>query len=97
MNVAQRGLQPREWASPGERMLWATGSGNADKKQIDPLMAKPSKLANPDSPIVRDALTRKCGICGAAEHQPCVNGNTGRPLVRRVVHYQRARFREDIR
>lgn len=55
-------------------------------------MAKPSKLANPDSPIVRDALTRKCGICGAAEHQPCVNGNTGR-----VVHYQRARFREDIR
>ncbi|WP_158213493.1 zinc finger domain-containing protein [Mycobacterium avium] len=55
-------------------------------------MAKPSKLANPDSPLVRDALTRACALCGAPTHQRCINRD-GKPLARRIVHYQRAKFR----
>lgn len=43
-----------------------------------------------DSPIVQDALTRRCIVCKAAPGNYCTNtiGNQG-PLAGRLVHYGR--------
>lgn len=61
-------------------------------------MGKPSKLADPDSFHVRDALTRKCPLCLAPVDKLCViscGPNTGKPLPGiRKVHYARTRFTE---
>lgn len=57
-------------------------------------MAKPSKLANPNSFAVRDALTRTCPLCESPEGKLCVT-RAGRPLPGvRKVHYQCAKFRD---
>ena len=48
-------------------------------------------LTNPDSPLVRDALTRTCIICKARPNQPCHNTiNPNQPLPARIVHIARA-------
>lgn len=58
-------------------------------------MARPSKLADPNSFHVRDALTRTCPACKAPAGQLCVTPK-GRPLPGiRKVHYARATFRYD--
>lgn len=60
---------------------------------------KPSKLSNPNSFHVRDALTRQCALCKAPKGQLCVTVDRerpGRPLPGiRKVHYARTRFCED--
>jgi hypothetical protein len=55
-----------------------------------------SKLANPDSPIVKRALERSCPACKARPGAYCVTNNElskGRPLKNRIVHYARVELR----
>lgn len=48
------------------------------------------QLNDPDSPLVRDALTRKCGICRARPGDYCTGMpiHAG-PLKGRLVHHER--------
>ena len=47
-------------------------------------------LGDPDSDVVRDALTRKCEVCKAKPNEECVNTITkGAALPGRLVHYAR--------
>lgn len=51
-----------------------------------------AQLGDRTSPVVRDALTRGCEICGAAPGDDCTNKMVnGVPLQGRVVHYERVR------
>lgn len=55
-------------------------------------MTKQSKLANPTSPQVRDALRRPCPYtkdCGAQPGEHC------RGLGRRLVHYARCSWKTE--
>ncbi|QBQ71267.1 hypothetical protein SEA_DAEGAL_71 [Mycobacterium phage Daegal] len=50
------------------------------------------RLEDRNDPAVRDALTRPCPLCGAAPRVLCI-----RPRwCRRLVHFARCRFREDV-
>lgn len=59
-------------------------------------MNRGSRLANPNDPIVRDALTRKCPDCDVDPDQWCVgvaeNSHT-RGRRRRRLHFARCQFR----
>jgi hypothetical protein len=46
-------------------------------------------INDPDSTIVRDALTRRCIVCKAKPNQPCTNIYGASPLKGRLVHFAR--------
>lgn len=52
-------------------------------------MSLSDDLTNPESDIVRQALTRRCKLC----HQPagirCTSPINGKPLTDRIVHHVR--------
>lgn len=49
-----------------------------------------SDLNNPDSPVVRAALTRRCEVCKARPDEDCRNTMVpGTALPGRLVHYAR--------
>jgi hypothetical protein len=53
-------------------------------------MTSHDELNDPDSPLVRDALTRKCHICAAVRGEPCrptIKNQTALPG--RLVHIER--------
>lgn len=50
----------------------------------------PTDLQNPDSPLVQQALSRKCGMCKAEPGVLCRSIINGKPLVGRLVHMFRA-------
>lgn len=57
-------------------------------------MSRPSKLANPDNPIVKQALQDTCPSCGAEPGERCFTNNEiskGRHFSR-IVHYARVQF-----
>jgi hypothetical protein len=48
------------------------------------------ELADPDSLLVRDALTRRCEVCKAKPGRECTNTVTAQTELRgRLVHYAR--------
>lgn len=47
------------------------------------------RLGNPDSPEVKDALTRPCRICEAPRDVFCTNLTNSQPLHHRLVHLDR--------
>jgi hypothetical protein len=47
------------------------------------------QLGNPDSPEVKDAVTRVCRICEAPKGAFCTNITNGQPLATRLVHFDR--------
>jgi hypothetical protein len=54
------------------------------------------QLNDPDSTMVKDALTRRCIVCGAKPGRACTNTMvsastmpSGVPLPDRIVHYAR--------
>lgn len=56
---------------------------------------KVSKLANPNNPAVRLALSKKCPICEAAPKVWCHQSiNPKRRLVGRIVHHARCEFKD---
>lgn len=51
-----------------------------------------AQLGNRNSPVVRDALTRDCEICGATVGDDCTNMPIDNgPLKGRLVHLERVR------
>jgi hypothetical protein len=49
-----------------------------------------TQLGNADSPIVREAKTRRCEVCHAKPGENCNNNILGGiPLQGRIVHYAR--------
>lgn len=50
----------------------------------------PTDLQNPDSPLVQQALSRKCGMCKAEPGQRCRSIVNGKPLSWALVHMFRA-------
>lgn len=67
-----------------------------------------SKLANPNSRHVKNALTRPCPLCDAQPGQLCVRTTQnidgriidcrtkGMPLRNRIVHYARVQLRPNV-
>jgi hypothetical protein len=50
----------------------------------------PTDLGDPDSPLVVEALSRKCGMCKAEPGVNCRSIIDGKPLRGRLVHMFRA-------
>jgi hypothetical protein len=58
---------------------------------------RPWKLTNPDHPIVKRALQKRCPSCQAEPGDRCVTNNImskGRHFSR-IVHYARVEFHQD--
>lgn len=54
------------------------------------VMALDEQLMDPNSDIVREALTRTCDLCGAKVGQVCRNViQPGQPLPGRIIHIGR--------
>jgi uncharacterized membrane protein len=47
------------------------------------------RLNDPDSDLVRDALTRKCVLCHATPDTRCTSPINGKPMPDRIVHLAR--------
>ncbi|ETB44354.1 MULTISPECIES: zinc finger domain-containing protein [Mycobacterium avium complex (MAC)] len=52
-------------------------------------MPNPADLADRESALVQDALSRSCEVCKAKPGDDCFNLADGKPLPGRIVHYAR--------